>query len=53
MAERHGQNRGERLLALAGAAGFALLVVGAVLLWAREGTLVYLTRVIEQLPNCF
>jgi hypothetical protein len=42
----------ERWLAYAAASGFVLLLVLATLLWLREGTIVYLARVISEIPNC-
>ncbi len=44
--------RKERWLAYVGAAGFAVLLLLAGLLWLREGSLVYLARIISELPNC-
>jgi ferric-dicitrate binding protein FerR (iron transport regulator) len=46
------QRSHERLLAFAGAAVFAALCALAVLLWLREGTVVYLARIIGDLQNC-
>ena len=50
--ERTAWWRSERMLAYAGAAGFALLMVLGALLWLREGTIVYLARIVSELPNC-
>ena len=43
----------ERRLAFAGAAGFVVLTLVAMLLWARNGEILYLARILSQLPNCF
>ncbi len=44
--------RGERALAYTAVAGFAALVLAAALLWMREGSLVYLARIVGDLQNC-
>jgi len=51
-ADQSVMRRSERLLAYGGAICFIMLAAIAVLLWAREGTVVYLTRLISDLPNC-
>ncbi len=43
---------GERALAYAAGAGFVALVLAALALWMREGSLVYLARIIGDLQNC-
>ena len=45
-------SRRERRLAYAGAAGFVLLTLLAVVLWARVGEAVYITRILSQLSYC-
>ncbi len=52
MAERTLAQRRERRLAFAGAATFVVLSALAVLLWLREGSVIYLARIISELPNC-
>ena len=52
MADRAPAAHGERLLAIAGATAFVLLAAAALLLWAREGSVIYLARIISELPNC-
>ena len=42
----------ERVLAYAGAGVFALLGLGALLLWLRNGEAVYLTRILSQIADC-
>jgi len=42
----------ERLLAYAGGALFVLIALIAVLLWAREGELVYVSGILSGLANC-
>ena len=44
--------RRERWLAVAGAAGFALIAAAAGLLWVREGDIVFVARILGQLANC-
>jgi hypothetical protein len=39
-------------LAYGGVAIFAVLCAFAILLWLREGTVVYLARIISELPGC-
>lgn len=39
-------------MAIAAMAGFAILVLAAALLWMREGSLVYLARIVGDLQNC-
>ena len=46
------EDRRERLLAYAGAAGFALIAVAAAVLWARLGDVVFVARILGQLANC-
>ena len=43
----------ETRLAYAGAAGFVVLTLAAVALWARAGDIVFATRILSQLANCF
>lgn len=40
-------------LAYAGAAGFVVLTLVAMLLWARIGETVFISRILSQLANCF
>ena len=43
----------ERLLAYAGGGVFVLIGVAAVLMWAREGELLYVTNILSGIANCF
>lgn len=45
-------SRRERLLAYAGGGVFAALGVLALVLWAREGQLVYVTQILNNIANC-
>ena len=44
--------RRERLLAYAGGAAFVLIGLVAVLLWAREGEVLFVNRILSGLANC-
>jgi hypothetical protein len=46
------RNAGERRLAYAGTAGFALLVLVAAVLWAQQGLSVYVTHVLSAIADC-
>ena len=43
----------EMRLAYAGAAGFVVLTLAAAAHWARAGEIIYATRILSQLANCF
>ena len=51
--DRRSLSKREIRLAYAGAAGFVVLTLAAMVLWARNGEILYLARILSQLPNCF
>jgi hypothetical protein len=46
------RNSGERLLAYAGIAGFAVLVLLAAALWWQQGLSVYVTHILSAIADC-